>query len=100
MGEVVQFPAKAEAKKQRSRWRHITREEYELLVQFSQNPDLWGTSPFVRAMIEKARVKGRITDNQGKAILDVARDWGLIGKEPAASLLTRLRASNGQRRAF
>jgi len=56
-----------------------------VLVQFSQNPDLWGTSPFVRAMIEKARVNGRITDNQGKAILDVARDWGLIGKEPAAS---------------
>jgi hypothetical protein len=87
MGEVIEFLARPLRSARRSRWRQITPEEYDLLVLFSQNPDLWGTSPFVRAMIEKAGVGGTITDNQGKAILDVARDWGLtaIGNEPAAS---------------
>jgi hypothetical protein len=81
MGEVFEFPAR----RQRSRWRQITPEEYDLLVLFNENPVLWGTSPFVRAMIEKARVGGTITDNQGKAILDVARDWGLMGSPPTGN---------------
>ena len=88
MGEVIQFPGpvpQPKAKKPRSRWRHITAEEYDFLVLFSRNPDLWGSSPFVRAMIEKAGAEEPITDNQGKVILDVARDWGLIGRELAAS---------------
>jgi hypothetical protein len=53
MGEVIQFPAKVEVKKRRSRWRPITPEEYDCLVQFSQNPDLCRRSPFLLAMIER-----------------------------------------------
>jgi hypothetical protein len=95
MGEVIEFPGRVcreepGSVRRRSRWRHITREEYELLVLFSQNPDLWGSSPFARSMVEAARAGRPITDKQGAAIFEVARDWGLMGSpamgnEPAAS---------------
>jgi hypothetical protein len=85
MGEVILFPAKAKV----SRWRPITPEEYDCLVQFSQNPDLCRRSPFLLAMIERARAGMWISDKQGATIVQAAKDKGIIGpatgNEPVAS---------------
>jgi hypothetical protein len=86
MGEVVQFPNRVEKPKRRrwGRWRPMTAEEYKLVHLFMESPKLCESSPFVCAMIDKAyTADDRITDRQGEAMRDVARDWGLMGSPPA-----------------